>query len=227
MSDLNYKNELVVWNIGQGQWITWSDYETCIHFDIGGEKIPWEKIMNLCQGKTNKIVFSHKDKDHTQWAYSLFKKAPKHTCLLTQITTPPYPVGFKNIPQCQNREEYKSWQKLKPPKNIRIKDYNFHSEVVHFKKFLFTGDASQKAEKYWAGQIINNDLIKVLILGHHGSKTSTSKLLLNNLPKLNQCVSSSREARYGHPNKETLKRIKEKNCPHLNTGRWGHIHFTY
>lgn len=227
ITDPTFKSELVIWNIGQGQWITWHGYDGCIHFDVGGEKIPWDKIINLCHGQDNKIIFSHKDKDHTQWAFSLFKKELKHTCLLTQITTPPYPEQFKNIPPCEEKSAYIELQKLQPPKNIKLKDSNFHSEIVQFKKFLFTGDSPQQAEKYWVPKLTHNHLIKVLLLGHHGSKTSTSKLLLKHLPSLSQCISSSRKAKYGHPHKETLDRIKEKKCPHLNTEQWGHIHFAY
>jgi competence protein ComEC len=227
LSDPQFKNEFIIWNIGQGQWTTWSSLDSCIHFDIGGEKIPWKKIMDLCQQKNNKIFFSHKDKDHTQWAYELFRRSAGKTCLLTPITSPPYPEKFKKIPQCEDKKEFLSWQKLHPPQNIKIKDSNFHSEVILYKKFLLTGDSDQKAEKYWVPNLKNKTLIKVLLLGHHGSKTSTSNQLLNNLTELSQCISSSRKARYGHPNKETLDRIKLKKCPHLSTEQWGHIHFIY
>lgn len=227
LAELNFRNELVVWNIGQGQWITSITYDSCLHFDTGGERIPWKKILSSCHGKINKILFSHKDKDHTQRAYELFKKFPKRTCLLTPITTPEYPIHFKKIPHCEDDSDYRNLQKLHPPIHIDKNDTNFHSEVIQFNKFLFAGDSTKKAEKYWVNKLKNQNLINVLVLGHHGSKTSTSIQLLNKLPTLSQCVSSSRKAKYGHPHKEVLARIKAKNCPHLSTEMWGHIHFIY
>jgi competence protein ComEC len=227
LTDAFFRNELIIWNIGQGQWITWHSFETCLHFDTGGEKIPWHQILNLCHGKTNKIFFSHKDKDHTQWAYTLFKKEPRHTCIATPINISLYPKNFQKIPYCKEMSDPHILQKLQPPELKKIGDTNFHSEVVQFDKFLLTGDSSQSAERFWVNKLKTTDKINVLMLGHHGSKTSTSMQLLNKLKHLKQCVSSSRQARYGHPHRETLNRIRIKKCPHLNTGQWGHIHFTY
>ena len=72
--------------------------------------------------------------------------------------------------------------------------------------FLFTGDAESGVEK----QLVNSgyDLsADVMKLGHHGSKTSNSSLLLKHVSP--QCVVATCGADndYGHPHKEVLKRL--------------------
>ena len=32
-----HMNEWIIWNSGQGQWVTQVTNETCTHFDFGGE----------------------------------------------------------------------------------------------------------------------------------------------------------------------------------------------
>lgn len=64
----------------------------------------------------------------------------------------------------------------------------------------------------------------VLILGHHGSKSSTSEYLLNNL-SIRQSISSARWKRYHHPHPQVLARLQIKKIPNLRTEDWGHIIF--
>ena len=51
----------------------------------------------------------------------------------------------------------------------------------------------------------NIDILKV---GHHGSKTSTSKEFVDKLKPKNAVISVGKDNRYGHPNKETLENLK-------------------
>ena len=74
-------------------------------------------------------------------------------------------------------------------------------------KMILTGDASKNVEP----QIIkecdmkNIDILKV---GHHGSKTSTSKEFVDKLKPKNAVISVGKDNRYGHPNKETIEILK-------------------
>lgn len=240
IKDPKILNEFIVWNVGQGQWTTWVRESTCIHFDVGGDNIPWDAILKKCRGKNNIINFSHKDMDHTIGAYPLFKKLSKTTCLLTTITTPPYPEKLNEIPKCSFKNENLQTQittlqlmdnensifkMADPPTELSPKDFNFHSHVYFVKNFIIPGDSTKKAEKYWVPQIKNKLNYTKLVLGHHGSKTSTSPLLMNTFSSLTQCISSAKKSKYGHPHEQTLLLLKQKKCPHLNTEIWGHIHF--
>ena len=63
----------------------------------------------------------------------------------------------------------------------------------------------------------------VLKLGHHGSKTSSSKNFLNRVnPKL-AIISSGRKNRFRHPSKQVIQRLDSLQIPYLNTATHGTI----
>ena len=88
--------------------------------------------------------------------------------------------------------------------------------------FLFMGDAGIEEEN----DIIDNtddltcDLIKV---GHHGSKYSTSGDLLDLANPVYAVVSVGKNNTYGHPAKETIKRLKDKKITVYRTDTDGDI----
>lgn len=92
---------------------------------------------------------------------------------------------------------------------------------IEDKKFLFMGDATKNTEEYILKE---NDLevVYLLSVGHHGSKTSTSEELLKEL-KPEVAVISCKESVYGHPNKEVLEVLEEYNVNVLITEKMGAI----
>ena len=63
----------------------------------------------------------------------------------------------------------------------------------------------------------------ILKLGHHGSKTSSSKdFLLETNPEY-AIISSGKKNRYKHPSKEILERLDSLKIPYLNTAKNGSI----
>ena len=72
---------------------------------------------------------------------------------------------------------------------------------------MFMGDASITTER----EIIENynlPDIDVLKVGHHGSKTSSSKEFINEINPKYSIISVGKNNRYGHPNKEVLDVLK-------------------
>lgn len=90
-------------------------------------------------------------------------------------------------------------------------DENDNSNVIYLElnnyKFLFMGDASINKEKDILKKynISNIDVLKV---GHHGSKTSSSKLFIDKINPEYSVISVGKN-NYGHPNKEVLNNLKE------------------
>ena len=89
---------------------------------------------------------------------------------------------------------------------------NDNSNVTYFKfynhNFLFMGDAGIDKEKYILDNynLENIDFFKV---GHHGSKTSSSKEFVNMINPKYSFVSVGRNNRYGHPNEEVLDILRD------------------
>ncbi|MDH5442624.1 MAG: MBL fold metallo-hydrolase, partial [Candidatus Nomurabacteria bacterium] len=106
-----------------------------------------------------------------------------------------------------------------------VRDRNDSSIIVKLTygdiDFLFTGDASQTIENYLS-YIGSDDLdIEILKLGHHGSKTSTSDLFLQNTSPEMAVVSAGAGNRYGHPHDEVIDALTSRNIPSLSTARDG------
>ena len=121
------------------------------------------------------------------------------------------------------------------PVKVPNKDKNDDSVVLSIKykniRILLTGDASSKVE----AQILEKNLkSRILKLGHHGSKTASSKKFLEKVKSesdFNAVISSNCEdgkgKTYGHPNKETLERLKATGDVNLyRTDLHGTIVFT-
>ena len=73
---------------------------------------------------------------------------------------------------------------------------------------LVTGDAPKAAER----QLVENNTIPeidFLVVGHHGSKTSTSEELIHCLDKNARAVISVGYNTYGHPSEETMRTLLE------------------
>ena len=104
------------------------------------------------------------------------------------------------------------------------KSSNGSSIVYAYDKLLFPGDSGSQQEKHWSKHSYINK-IEILVLGHHGSKTSTSDLLLTKLPKLKYAISSARYAKYRHPHNSVLARLNLHKIIVLKTEDWGNIIF--
>lgn len=87
---------------------------------------------------------------------------------------------------------------------------NDNSNVIYIElnnyKFMFMGDAGVDKEKDILERynISNIDVLKV---GHHGSKTSSSKSFINKINPKYSIISDGKNNRYGHPNKEVLNNL--------------------
>ena len=87
---------------------------------------------------------------------------------------------------------------------------NDNSNVIYFEyfgyKFLFMGDASSKVEEYIMDRYNLFD-ISFLKVGHHGSKTSSSKSFIDSINPRVSFISVGRNNIYGHPNSEVLDNL--------------------
>ena len=75
-------------------------------------------------------------------------------------------------------------------------------------KFIFMGDASVTTEKEILDKYNISD-IDVLKVGHHGSKTSSSKEYIDEVNPKYSIISVGKNNRYGHPNKEVLNTLNK------------------
>lgn len=91
-------------------------------------------------------------------------------------------------------------------------------------KGVLTGDTGSEQEKLFAKQLGNVDLLQI---AHHGSKTSTTALLLETLRPKMAIVSSGRWNPWKMPNKTVVARLAERQIPLLNTAKTGMIRIQF
>ena len=86
---------------------------------------------------------------------------------------------------------------------------NDNSSVIYTElnnhKFLFMGDAGVEEELIEKYNLKDIDVLKV---GHHGSKTSSSKEFIDEINPKYSIISVGKNNRYGHPNDSVLNNLK-------------------
>ena len=211
----------MIWNVGQGQWVTLVENSTCSHFDFGGEvfslKDNRQRFLVNCKNKTNQLYLSHADFDH----YSFYNFIIKNSISACWQIRPAEALKKINteIPICPNLQ-----QTIKIiHSDSQIQKRNDSSTVLHFENLLIPGDSPSQKEKLWVNNIPIKNNIHILILGHHGSQTSSSEILLSRLPQLKMAIASSRFKKYGHPHKKVVDRLKKHHLNVIRTEDWGTI----
>ena len=96
--------------------------------------------------------------------------------------------------------------------NTRLYDNeNDDSNVIYTEldgyKFMFMGDAGMDKEEDILDKY-NLSNIDVLKVGHHGSKTSSSKSFINEINPKYSLISVGENNRYGHPKESVLDILK-------------------
>lgn len=106
------------------------------------------------------------------------------------------------------------------------KSSNENSACILFQKqecaILITGDRDRAGEE---ALLREHDLPKVdiLVVGHHGSDSSTSALLLRSLDVDTAVISVGEGNRYGHPEESVLRRLEMFGCIIYRTDRDGTV----
>ena len=87
---------------------------------------------------------------------------------------------------------------------------------------LFTGDSLKRAELELTERYELPDT-ELLIVGHHGSKTSTDPVFLHAIRAEDAIISVGRNNSYGHPTWETLMHLQQAGCSIYRTDRNGTV----
>jgi len=89
---------------------------------------------------------------------------------------------------------------------------NDNSSVIYTElnnyKFLFMGDAGVEVEEDLIEKY-NLKNIDVLKVGHHGSRTSSSKSFIDTIEPKYSIISVGKNNCYGHPNREVLDNLED------------------
>ena len=229
-TNINYiKNDLFITflDVGQGD-------SLLIHFprnsgdiliDTGGlyKHSISEDIINYMKSSGIKslkqIIITHGDYDHMGEAINLVNNFKVENVI---FNCGPYNDLEKELIKVLDKKRIKYYsciKELNVDNNklyfLQTKEYdneNDNSNVIYTElngyKFLFMGDASVDKEKDILDKY-NLSNIDVLKVGHHGSKTSSSKVFINEINPKYSIISVGKNNKYGHPNKEVLNNLDD------------------
>lgn len=106
---------------------------------------------------------------------------------------------------------------------------NDKSAIIKFvygnNRFLFTGDAESKVERFLVdkyGEFLKSDLLKA---GHHGSKTSSSDNFISYVNPDFVMISAGILNKFNHPSPETIEKFNKINSAIFRTDESGAIIF--
>ena len=184
------------------------------------------------------LILSHYDKDHISGVAGLLARMDAAEVLVTEgtddeavqaavlETAAAHGAEVRTVSEETALALGKARLRVFPP--VGDSDDNERSLVVLVslgeQDLLLTGDLDRAAEKALLEAWDLPD-IEYLAAGHHGSKTSTSAELLDALKPETVCISVGSNS-YGHPARETLRRLGERGCTVYRTDLHGDIHLS-
>jgi len=174
--------------------------------------LPYFKTLGVT--KIDVLILTHGDYDHMGNAINLVNNFKVENVVLNCGSHNDLENEFIKVLNKKKMKYYSCMKELTIKDNkfyfLNTKEYDnendnsivIYTELNHY-KFLFMGDASSVTEKEILSKynLANIDVLKV---GHHGSKTSSSKKFIDAINPKYSLISVGKNNRYGHPNKEVL-----------------------
>ena len=174
--------------------------------------IPFFKSIGL--KRIDYLILTHGDYDHMGEAINLVNNFNVEKVIFNCGEFNDLEQDLIEVLKKKKIPYYSCIKKLNIDKNklyfLNNGDYgneNDNSSVIYTElnnhKFLFMGDAGVDVEEVLIEKYNLQD-IDVLKVGHHGSKTSSSKTFIDVINPKYSIISVGENNRYGHPNKEVL-----------------------
>lgn len=218
--------QVVVLDVGQGLSVVITTahhtmlYDTGMKFYQGGDMAKMVIIPYLAtQGISaiDKLVISHPDMDHRGGLASLESRFPVGELIVDNVDF--YHRG-------KNCHDYPAWSwdgvsfRFLPIRQA-FRDKNNSSCVLQVSnpagKVLLPGDVEALAEHYLATRYPEELASGIVILAHHGSKTSSTPEFIQRVAPRYGIISAGFDNRYHFPHQQTLNTMKERNIGLFDT----------
>lgn len=184
-------------------------------------------VMPFFDKTIDLVVVTHPHADHIDGLIEVLKRYEVNAVLITGVDykSPSYDEFLKIVTEkniqiyiAEKNEDFSfgnvTFDVIYPNKPLlgkKFQDLNNSSIVIKIlysgKKILMTGDMAFEEENLLikTGLNLRADILKV---GHHGSKTSSSRDFLNLVKPEIAIIQSGNGNSFGHPSKEALNRLK-------------------
>ena len=218
---LDFNTYIYYLDVGQGDSSLIYNNREVILIDTGGKdniKVSDNTIKFLKstgKSKINYLVLTHGDYDHMGDAINVIENFKVDKVIFNCGESNNLEKELINVLDKKNIKYYSCIKKLNNSKLhfLQTKEYdneNDNSCVIYTKlngyKFMFMGDAGVDKEKDILDKYNISD-IDVLKVGHHGSRTSSSKEFIDKIKPKYSIISVGKNNRYNHPNKKVLNNL--------------------
>lgn len=239
---------LAILDVGQGDAIfIESPTGTQVMFDVGPARRilgPFSKIMSPFDRTIDAIVITNPDADHIGGFAEILKNyeigAVIEPGTLNDSKTfqnIKSEIKNKNIPNILARRGMRLHigggafiDILFPDRDVSTWATNDGSVVARLSygefSVMLTGDATTMTEKIILTENEISDLESLILkVGHHGSRSSSSSSFINAVGPSYAVISVGEDNKYGHPHKDVLGLLEDKNIETLRTDVLGTIVF--
>ncbi|WML91212.1 DNA internalization-related competence protein ComEC/Rec2 [Thiothrix lacustris] len=188
-------------------------------FDTGALVVlPWLRGQGV--GNIDTLVVSHADNDHSGGAGALLAAMPVGQVLVSSADTlPDHQVDLCEAGQSWQWDGVK-FSVLHPAVDFLDQKNNNRSCVLkitnHYHSALLTADIERIAESWLLKQAVDLQA-EVLVLPHHGSKTSSSPAFIQAVAPTLGVVTSGYRNRYHHPHADVIQRYAARDIKLLDT----------
>ena len=217
-------------DVGQGDssLIVTKNYKDIVLVDTGGVYNNYYSIENIITflksigiSRIDKLILTHGDYDHMGYSNYLITNFKVKNVIFNNDTYNELELSLINLLDKQNIPYYRNikelnigYNKLYFLNNTIYDNENDNSNILYTKinkyKILFMGDASIKVEEDLLKKYNIKD-IDILKVGHHGSKTSSSKNFIDYINPKYSIISVGKNNLFNHPNKEVLTNLSISN----------------
>jgi competence protein ComEC len=233
--------ELLAADIGQGNAVLVRTAQHALMYDSGprfgrdsdaGQRV-LVPLLHALDVRLDSVVISHRDSDHIGGARALLLMQPQAE-LLSSIEDENELQGVHRSRRCMAGQRWRwdgvDFEVLHPTAEdyVQVTKTNAMSCVLRIsnglRSALLVGDIeqSQEARLVAANSGLKSDL---LLVPHHGSKTSSSAEFLDAVQPLIALVQAGYRNRFGHPADSVLARYAERHIrvvdsPHCGAATW-------
>jgi competence protein ComEC len=232
---------------GQGTAIVVTTSRHSLVYDTGrafsdrfnvGEHIIAPYLRDKGISRVDRLIISHNDGDHAGGLDGLIGNIGVEHLLSGQVLPDVATAGAVMRETCQKGQKWKwdgvIFSVLWPDRNIYPVDMgganNNHSCVLLIqyqgRRILLAGDIEAEVEAELLHEPLLSNGVDMLLVPHHGSKSSSSPRFLALLQPEWAIVTAGYKNQYGHPHPEVQKRYNDMGSQLLNTANYGALQWT-
>ena len=227
-------------DVGQGQCIAVLDGDSTVLADCGGDYDSGETVAQWLysrgRNEVDVLVISHFDRDHVNGVIDLMHRIPVKRIIYCGNVVSDDTLSFFNELTALSEKTHTELVPVNTESELALGALRMRLKAVggdipnaglitHVQsrgyELLVMGDADFDGEEQllrcpWLYEV------ECLVVGHHGSASSTGDALLNHICPQSAIISCGYN-RYGHPSEEVLNRLVKKNVIIYRTDQMGTI----